>query len=62
MHESKFFIIKANTRYEILQEDGSYDEYLRDGMQFRTKQLAEKYINQNKDKFPFELKIIEVWM
>ena len=62
MYESRFFIIKAKSKYEILQNDGTYSEYLRDGIWFKTKRLAEKYLKENIENFTTEMEILEVWM
>jgi len=61
MYDSKYFIVK-NGSYEVLQEDGSFDEYLKDGVWFKTRTSAEKYLKNNIDKFSFEVKVVEVWM
>ena len=61
MKESRFFIQKIDTSkgYQILQNDNSYDEFLIDGMWFKSRKLAEKYIEQNLKDEP--VKVLEVW-
>lgn len=61
MHESHYFIKKPKNGvdFKVLQNDGSWDDTLGDGIWFRSRIKAEKHIEENyKDD---DVAVVEVW-